>query len=119
VAAYILRKKKTIRQEPLPPEQNAVLRVLFFLAHQEVDFEKVVVLDFSKTVNQLLERAGERARSSARKVGSLLTSLGFTNRCRRSRGCAIQLTRSDLERVHQLSHAHYPQVQKIGSWSLQ
>ena len=99
---FFARNEPRVR-EPLSPAQNAVLRALFQMAHQEMDFEKTVMLDFTWTVNQLLRSAGENARLEARKVGAVLTSLGFTSRCRTSRGYAITLTRSERERVHDLA----------------
>lgn len=100
------RQHELMLQEPLPPAQNAVLRALFFLAHQRMAPNTVFVLDFTKIVNELLEKAGEQTRLGPKKVGTVLTSLGFTNRLRTNRGYSTWLDSRDRQRVHQLVETH-------------
>jgi hypothetical protein len=89
--------------EPLTREQNVVLKLLFSLVHSRVeDFSCVFVAQVTKAVNQFLEVDGERFRLLPRKVGSILTSLGFTNRKRTNSGWTLQLSLQDAAMVHQL-----------------
>ncbi len=92
--------------EPLSPPQSAVLGALFSLAHRRPDDAVVLVADLTCMVNQLLERAYERIRLYPRKVGAVLTSLGFTSRQRTNLGWTVWLDRSERQRVHELAQAH-------------
>ncbi len=65
-----------------------------------------MVGDLTQLVNELLARAGERFRLSPRKVGAVLTSLGFIYRKRTNCGWTVWLDRSQRERVHQLVKAY-------------
>jgi hypothetical protein len=57
-------------------------------------------------VNYFLELAGERLRLRPRKVGAVLTSLGFCNRERTNAGWIVLLNRGDAEKLHQLAQHH-------------
>jgi hypothetical protein len=46
---------------------------------------------------------GENLCLQPRKVGAVLTSLGFCNRSRTNSGWTISLTRRDAEKLHQLA----------------
>ena len=92
-----------VTREPLSPPQNDVLAALFFLIHQRLDAEVCFVADLTKMVNKLLEKAGERIRLQPRKVGAVLTSLGFTDRQRTNCGWTVWIDRPQQERVHELA----------------
>src|SRR5713101_505733 len=62
--------------EPLSPDHNAVLRALFALIHPR-EFVSVWIGDLTATVNLFRQHAGEKS-LPPRKVGAVLTSLGFT-----------------------------------------
>ncbi len=88
--------------EPLSPEHNAVLRALFAIIHPD-KFSQILVGDLTNNVNCFLRAAGERLRLLPRKVGSVLTSLGFANRTRTNSGWVLYLSQQDAEKLHQLA----------------
>jgi hypothetical protein len=88
--------------EPLSPEQNAVLRALFSIIHPG-DFSYIWISELTEKVNLFLQEAGERWRLLPRKVGAVLTSLGFATRKRTNSGWVISLSRQDAEKLHQLA----------------
>jgi hypothetical protein len=92
-----------IQQEPLSPEQNAVVRALFSAVHIREDFSCIWISDLTQRVNIFLELAGEQLRIQPRKVGAVVTSLGFSSRTRTNSGWVISLRRKDAERLHQLA----------------
>lgn len=97
---------QAVPQEPLSPEQNAVLRALFSVIHLRDDFVSVQTGDLTRTVNYFLQLAGEGQRLQPRKVGAVLTSLGFSNRTRTNSGWVVDLKRSDAEKIHQLAECY-------------
>jgi hypothetical protein len=94
--------------EPLSPTQNAVVAALFHLIHYEHGADLIGVGQFSELANQILMQSGERIRLEPRKVGAILTSLGFAERVRTNRGLAITLDLETCRRVHSL-------VEKFGN----
>jgi hypothetical protein len=68
----------------------------------------VTVGQFSEIVNQILIQSGERMHLEPRKVGAILTSLGFFERVRTNRGFEIALDLETRRRVHSL-------VEKFGN----
>jgi len=94
---------QAIPHEPLSPEQNAVLRALYSVIHIRNDYDSIQTGRFTEIVNVFLERAGESLRMKPRKVGSILTSLGFSNRTRTNSGWILRLNREDAEKLHQLA----------------
>ena len=90
--------------EPLNREQNVVLQALFSLVHStENEFSSVWVSQLTRLVNQFLEKGGKRFRLHPRKVGSVLTTLGFSDRKRTNSGWTLQLSGlRDAEKVHEL-----------------
>jgi hypothetical protein len=93
-----------IPAEPLDPEQNAVLRALFAFTHVHEDFSTIQVGDLAQVVNLFLLRSGENLHLLPRKVGAVLTSLGFcAARTRTNHGWVISLNRQDAEKLHQLA----------------
>jgi hypothetical protein len=93
---------QAVPSEPLGPEQNAVLRTLFALIHPG-KFSYLWVGDLTSKVNLFLQAAGERLRLLPRKVGSVLTSLGFVNRARKNSGWVLYVSQQDAEKLHQLA----------------
>jgi hypothetical protein len=89
--------------EPLNAEQNAVLLTLFSLIHLNENIGSVQTSDLTRNVNYGLELSGERLRLKLRKVGAILTSLGFSNRTRGNSGWCICLDHEDLEKIHKLA----------------
>jgi hypothetical protein len=94
---------QAIPHEPLSPEQNAVLRALYSVIHIRNDYDSIQTGQFTEMVNLSLERAGESLRMKPRKVGSILTSLGFSNRTRTNSGWILRLNREDAEKLHHLA----------------
>jgi hypothetical protein len=92
-----------VQQEPLDPERNAVLRALFSMVHLREDFTSVWISDLTEQVNIFLELEGEKLRLKPRKVGAVLTSLGFSSHTRTNSGYVISLNRQDAEKLHQLA----------------
>jgi hypothetical protein len=97
---------QAVPEEPLSPEQNAVLLSLYSIIHLRKDYASIQTGDLTKTVNLYLEKAGEGLRLRPRKVGSVLTSLGFCNRQRTNSGWIVSLSRGDGEKIHQLAEHH-------------
>lgn len=60
----------------------------------------------TQTVNSFLKLAGENSRMQPRKVGAVLTSLGFSSRTRTNSGWVLSLNRRDAERLHQVAAIH-------------
>jgi len=92
-----------VQPEPLSPEQNAVVRAMFSAVHIREDFSCIWISDLTQRVNIFLELAGEQLRVQPRKVGAVVTSLGFSSRTRTNSGWVISLSRKDAERLHQLA----------------
>lgn len=65
-------------------------------------FKSLQVSYLTKVVNDELERSGERFYLEARKVGAVLTTLGFVKRERTSRGWVVWFEKDDIERLHEL-----------------
>ncbi len=95
-----------VQQEPLDPEHNAVLRALFSMVHLREDFTSIWISDLTQQVNVFLELEGEKLRLQPRKVGAVLTSLGFSSRARTNSGWVLSLTRRDAEKLHQLAASY-------------
>jgi hypothetical protein len=96
-----------VPREPLSPAQNAVLRGLFSLIHNShKDYDAILTSDLTAVVNDLLGRAGESLRLRPRKVGAVLTSLGFSNRKRINSGWVVYLDRGDARNIHQLAERY-------------
>lgn len=94
---------EAIPQDSLSMEQNAVLRALFSMIHFDKSFASVQTLHLTNTVNYFLRRAGEKRSLQPRKVGSVLKSLGFSNRRRTHLGWIVSLDHNDCEKIHHLA----------------
>jgi hypothetical protein len=97
---------QAVPAEPLDPEHNAVLRALFSLIHLAEDFNSCWIGDLTQKVNFFLKLAGENLRLQPRKVGAVLTTLGFTSRTRTNSGWLLSLNQKDAERLHQLAASY-------------
>ena len=95
-----------VQPEPLNPEHNAVLRALFSVIHLCEDFNSIWIGDLTEHVNFFLQQTGEKLRLRPRKVGAVLTSLGFSTRTRTNTGWVIFLNRQDAEKLHQLAASY-------------
>jgi len=97
---------QAVPEEPLSPEQNVVLLSVYSIVHARKDYVAIQTGDLTNAVNNFLELAGERLRLRPRKVGAILTSLGFCNRERTNSGWIVLLNRGDAEKAHQLAEHH-------------
>lgn len=61
---------RAVPQEPLSPEQNAVLRALYSLVHTRKDYASIQTGDLTRVVNYFLLHAGESLRFAAKKSRS-------------------------------------------------
>ena len=74
-----------------PPEHNAVLHLLFVVVHTHEEAYYYGVSQLCKALNNHLKLRGEGLRLQPRKVGAVLTSLGFSGRKRTNTGWTIQV----------------------------
>ena len=96
-------------QDPLSPAGNAVLAGLFYVFHsfgKVNDGATVYVRDLTRVANNLLAESGERFRLQPRKVGSVLTSLGFTSHQRTNGGWVVWLDSWEQVLIHVLAKTH-------------
>ncbi len=98
--------QNSVSQEPLSPPQNAVLAALFFMVHVHADADVVSVADLTGLVNEIREKEGVSLRLQPRKVGSVLTSLGFLSRRRTNKGWTVWLNKSDQRKIHELARTY-------------
>ena len=89
--------------EPLSPEQNAVLLTLFALIHAKENVGALRTSDLTRNVNHCLRVSGEKRNLQPRKVGAVLTSLGFCNRTRGNAGWCVNFDQGDMKKIHQLA----------------
>jgi hypothetical protein len=87
-------------REPLSPSQNAVVAAFFHMIHYMQGVDCMTVGQFGEFVNQLLVQSGERMHLLPRKVGAVLSSLGFSARVRTNRGLEIAADLETRRRVH-------------------
>ena len=97
---------QAVPDEPLSPEQNAVLLALYSIIHLRKEYVAFRTGDLTLIVNYYLEKVGESLRLRPRKVGAVLTSLGFSNRQRTNSGWMVSLHHGDAEKLHQLAEHH-------------
>ncbi len=94
-------------RDPLTPPQAAVVAACFSQVHLAArNFRSLLVSYLTKLVNDELERNEERLRLTPRKVGAVLTTLGFLKRERTSRGWVAWFEQDDVERLHELMQVH-------------
>jgi hypothetical protein len=102
---------QAVPQEPLSPEQDAVLRCLHTFIHLREEFKFVLTGDLTKMVNIFLRVTGKNLSMKPRKVGAVMTSLGFSNRARTNAGWIMSLNHEDAKKVHHL--AEYYGIEKV------
>ncbi|MFY9529758.1 MAG: hypothetical protein WAR24_12685, partial [Candidatus Acidiferrales bacterium] len=94
---------QAVPQEPLTPEQNAVLCALFSMIHVRGNISSIRTGDLTVSVNWFLKKAGESLQLLPRKVGAVLASLGFLARSRTNVGWNISVNRGDVVKLHHLA----------------
>ena len=94
------------KKEPLEPEKSVVLAALFSMVHFYNGKNSMWVSEVGGVVNDMLKRGGESMKLTPRKVGSVLTSLGFLSRKRTNKGWTITLYQSDKKRIHEMVKNH-------------
>ena len=103
--ASLFESYEKLMVEPLPAAYNAVLGAVFFLAHQPIE-DDLVIGQVTRLTNLYFKKISEHSRLKPRKVGAILTALGFTKRLRTARGWMVILEHSDRVRAHQLVRAY-------------
>ena len=103
---HIFKEREIFSRDPLSPSQSAVLAALFFCMHIDSYSGAVLVKNLTAKVNRILKAAGQPLRLQPRKVGAVLTTLGFSRRERTNIGWNIILDRTDQVRVHKLIKEH-------------
>lgn len=89
--------------EPLTSEQNAVVLTLFAFIHAGENVLSLRTSDLTRNVNHCLRLSGEKMSLAPRKVGAVLTSLGFSNRTRGNSGWCVYFNQGDIKKIHQLA----------------
>jgi hypothetical protein len=102
----IFKQQDILQKEPLPPEHNAVVATLFSHIHQDSFKGLMHVSNLTDEVNRLLAKRRERLRLQPRKIGAILSTLGFSQRLRRNNGWIVALWEADQERIHDLVETH-------------
>jgi hypothetical protein len=93
-------RQQDLNREPLSPGRTAVLEALFERIHIHPEEGSCLIGELAKDVNRALAQAGERRRLNPREVGAVLTTFGFLNRRRTSKGWMMWLGRSVEKRIH-------------------
>jgi hypothetical protein len=109
VCEFLLITLKTQQQsnrEPLTPSQSAVLRYLFWVIHRVSNKGAYGVSDLTNGVNSLLQAEDEHFHLNPRQVGSVLSSLGLTNRARTNHGWTLWLDLKGRMQIHELIAAY-------------
>ena len=99
---HFFRYCHAVRLEPLSLAECSSL-ILFSFIHSREFTPSILTGDLTKKVNRCLELSGARLRLQPRKVGAILTSLGFTNRSRGNSGCWLHLENEDEVKIHDLA----------------
>jgi hypothetical protein len=89
-------------REPLSRVQNAVLAALFRVIHSPQDTGYSTISQISGFANSRLRQTGEKVRLQPRKVGAILSSLGFGERVRTNRGLGIYTGANERQQIHTL-----------------
>jgi hypothetical protein len=100
------RYRDVLQKEPLSPEHNAVVATLFSWIHQASFQGLLHISNLTDEINKLLAKQRERLRLKPRKVGAILSTLGFSHRQRRNNGWVVLLWEKDQERIHDLVEIH-------------
>jgi hypothetical protein len=100
------QRREILHKEPLPPEHSAILAALYAGIHQNTFKGGFQLSDVTRSVNGILKLAREPLRLHARKIGAMLTTLGFREHHRKNTGWVVHLCRADLMRIHELVDRH-------------
>jgi hypothetical protein len=100
---WFFKSGNAVPLEPLASEQNAVLLTLFAYIHAGENATSLRTSDLTRNVNHCLRLSGERMSLTPRKVGAVLTSLGFSNRTRGNSGWCVYFYQDDIKKIHQLA----------------
>jgi hypothetical protein len=100
---WFFKSGNAVPLEPLTSEQNAVVLILFAFIHSAEKVSSLRTSDLTRNVNHCLRLSGEKVSLAPRKVGAVLTSLGFSNRTRGNSGWCVYFCPDDIKRIHQLA----------------
>lgn len=90
------------RVDRLPAGGIATTTAALRVAHdqEQVREGEMLMKELTEKVNGILGEMGESLRLTPKKVGAILSGLGFPKRTRRGRGYALELDREVLETIH-------------------
>jgi len=88
----------------LQVRHRAVLSALFFLSHAQRP--EIEVSELTDAANNILDRDQEEVRVSPKKVGAILTALGFPKRDRSCSGYSLENSEYVRRHVHELGQRY-------------
>ncbi len=94
------------RQQTASPQLAAVVKAVFVVGHDPEFQGNMKVGLVASLAQQYLEMEGERVKLNPRRVGDILTALGFTSSQRQKIGWTRIFTRSDIEKAHELMRSY-------------
>jgi hypothetical protein len=100
--ASLIGAQRRFQPSLLSPAQASVVRVLHAFIHKYPASPGFMLSDLTTAMSLDLASRCEPSGLNERKVGYILTSLGLTNRSRKSNGYALWLNRSDRVRIHEM-----------------
>ncbi len=100
VLADLIVSQRQYQPEMLSSVQVSILRILHNVIHERPADGGLLINALTTAMNLDLESHGEPAGLNPRKVGDVLTSLGFTNRTRTNVGYVLHLGRSERLNIH-------------------
>jgi len=101
LAELISQQQREHQIHILSSPQESLFRVLDFCIHQGSPHVNFDMKSLTALVNNDLLDRGEAHRMNERKLGSLLTSLSFTDRARTNAGYVLYLNFKDRVRIHE------------------
>ena len=102
---FVKRHHDPVTREPLGPRQDALLAILFQVVHHQ-PAGSVRVKFLAETTNALLQCSGERLALTDKATGTILSTLGFKNKCRTNQGWILWLDSDTQKRAPQLLRPH-------------
>lgn len=100
-----LLAQEEINRSPLPETYAAVLQAAFLIVHTTSGGE-ILVGSVAEMANQILQEARERLQVSDKQAGTILTTLGVTERKRTNKGSVIIVSLNLVELIHELMATH-------------
>ena len=101
-----MRDQQTLR-DMLSPQQSATIGALFETMHGLANKEWLILFSrLQDGVNIRLQDRGEATIKSGKQMGSILTSLGLTDRKSTNQGTVLILSCAVREQVHELQRMH-------------